>query len=274
MPIADDVLNCLENRTLLAVSTGLEGGILTVQAGPGNDVITVDVSDGQLSVRVNSAVFTAPAADVKRIRIWAGPGNDRVVINEAVRIRADVFGGPGNDYLAGGPLPCRLYGEAGHDTLVGGAGKDVLAGGSGIDTVDYSSRSKALRITLDGKANDGEAPREGYLGEFDNIAADVENVRGGTGDDFIVGGNGRNTLIGGAGNDTLSGLGGDDLLVGGEGDDLLLGGDGDDILLGIDGSAGDTLDGGDGFDSASMDLVDDTKDSLLNIENEVLMLRR
>lgn len=268
------MLDYLESRTLLAVWAGLDGGILTVQAGAGNDVITVDVSDGQLSVRVNSAVLTAPAADVKRIRIRAGAGDDRVVISEAVRIRADMFGGPGNDLLAGGPLPSRLFGEAGHDTLVGGTGRDVLVGGQGIDTVDYSSRTSALRITLDGKANDGEAPRDGYAGEFDNIAADVENVRGGAGDDLIVGSNGRNTLIGGAGNDTLSGLGGDDVLAGGEGDDLLLGGDGDDILLGIDGSAGDTLDGGDGFDSASLDLVGDAKDSLLNIENELLVLPR
>jgi len=275
-PVAEsrDVLERLEQRVMLAVSAVLDNSVLTVRAGPGNDVITIDLADGQLSVRINSAVFAAPAADVKRICVYAEAGNDRVTIAQTVRIRADLWGGPGNDQLSGGPLPCRLYGETGHDTLLGGGSKDVLVGGAGVDTVDYSSRTQPLRISLDGRANDGEAPREGYAGEFDNIAPDVENVRGGSGDDSIVGSNGRNTLIGGAGNDTLSGLGGDDVLVGGDGDDLLLGGDGDDILLGIDANAGDTLDGGDGYDSATVDLVNDQKDSLLNIEDEVQTLLR
>ncbi len=108
----------------------------------------------------------------------------------------------------------------------------------------------------------------------------IDNITGLAGDDNIAGAPGywtngsfgwyftatatdtaNDTLDGAEGNDYLTGLGGDDTLVGGigtdkleggDGADTMLGGDGDDSFLywaGQDGEAGETADGGAGFDT-------------------------
>jgi hypothetical protein len=113
---------------------------------------------------------------------------------------------------------------------------------------------------------------DGAAGENDNIAADVENITGGAGDDTL-GGNGlTNVLNGGPGTDTATYAGRaenitanlDDLAndgAPGENDHLvgfesLTGGNGNDFLTGspgpnrLDGGpGGDVLDGGDGTDA-------------------------
>ena len=74
--------------------------------------------------------------------------------------------------------------------------------------------------------------------------------------DNLIGGDGDDTIIGANGNDTLSGQGGNDSLLGGDGNDSLLGGSGQDTL---DGQAGnDTLDGQGGSDTVFGGTGDDT----------------
>ena len=72
--------------------------------------------------------------------------------------------------------------------------------------------------------------------------------------DFLEGNAGNDALIGNAGDDDLDGGAGNDLLDGGTGSDMLFGGDGDDTLIAGGEAVGvaaiDTLDGGNGFDSA------------------------
>ena len=101
----------------------------------------------------------------------------------------NVTGGGGNDTLTGSAAANTLTGGAGDDTLDGGTGADTLAGGAGTDVANYSSRSAALNVTLDGTANDGEAA------ESDD--ADVENVTGGAGDDSLSGSAVANVLSAG-----------------------------------------------------------------------------
>ena len=50
-----------------------------------------------------------------------------------------------------------IWAQAGDDTVDGGGGGDWLNGGAGIDTADYSSRLKAVTLSLDDQFNDGEA---------------------------------------------------------------------------------------------------------------------
>ncbi len=132
-----------------------------------------------------------------------------------------IYGGAGNDTLRGGSNDDTLDGGLGDDTFVGGAaadGGDHLIGGPGIDTADYSARTAALTISIDDVADDGEP------GEHDNVAADVEIVRGGSGDDHLSGGTGPHTLFGGPGNDTFdqgSAPGGADVMNGGPGIDTV-----------------------------------------------------
>jgi len=266
------MINALEERVLLAMSVVLEKATLKIQGSERSNEINVEMAASQVQVTIDSVGFTIPAGKVKKISINGARGNDRITVANSIRVSVDIFGGMGNDYVRGGVRPTRFFGELGNDTLAGGQASDLFSGGPGIDTVDYSSRARGLRITLDGKPNDGEIPRLGQPAENDNVTADVENIIGGAGDDYIVGNGLANTLIGGAGGDTLIGQAGNDVLVGGPGADLLQGGAGDDVLLGIDQSAGDILNGNAGFDSASLDSVLGVRDRLLSVECEASVL--
>jgi Ca2+-binding RTX toxin-like protein len=161
----------------------------------------------------------------------AGLGNDQILIDDGVRVTAELSGGAGNDILQGG---------SGHDLLQGGAGLDTLLGQSGDDQLYGHMLS----------------------GTDDDLAAD--RLEGGAGADMLDGGLGDDALLGGLGNDTLYGRGGLDLLFGNEGNDILYGGEdadilsgdaGDDLIYGglgddvLDGGAGrDRLEGNDGAD--------------------------
>ena len=138
-----------------------------------------------------------------------------------------VQAGHGDDEILGGQ---------GNDDLDGGEGSDLIAGLQGVDTADYASRSESVSVWLDGSSDSG-GQADGPPGVRDQIASDVENLRGGGADDLLVGDEQANEL---------DGQSGDDVLVGGSGADQLDGERGDDVLVG--GSGADQLVGGMGFD--------------------------
>jgi Ca2+-binding RTX toxin-like protein len=159
-------------------------------------------------------------------------------------------GGSGNDTESGG---------SGNDTFVEDGtsnGSDVFQGGPGTDTVSYANRKSALKVTIDGVANDGAA------GEADNVKRDVENLIGGSGKDTLTGSAAANVLSGGSGNDRLSGGAGNDKLTGGPCRDTLLGGPGNDIFFAGDRWA-DIVNGGAGKDVART--YDHKLDKLISI---------
>lgn len=207
--------------------------------------------------------------------------NDGPVGSPASNVRSDVenvTGGPESDVLIGSDAANVLDGGAGNDRLDGGAGPDSLIGGAGKDLADYSSRTAAVNVSLDGVANDGAA------GEQDNVATDVEDLKGGSGNDTLTGDAADNTLDGGRGADTMTGGAGLDVVdystrtadvtadlsgspgndgEAGEGDTIgsdvegLVGGGGNDTLTGN--AADGVLFGGDGsdrlFDRGGKDLI-------------------
>ena len=150
-----------------------------------------------------------------------------------------LFGGDGRDLLRGGPGDDVMQGGAGDDGLQGGVGDDTVGGGPGVDRLrgsgggdelsggpgrdiaTYMPRAAALRLSIGDGANDGRR------GEGDDIAADVEDVRGGIGNDTLIGSNAGNRLVG---------VAGDDRVVGGRGNDEMAGGAGTDVLDGRDGA--------------------------------------
>jgi Ca2+-binding RTX toxin-like protein len=243
----DDVLYGGDGDDTFNAGTASDGAD-TFNGGAGND--TVDYSARTNAVTVtNDGTATSGetletdtvATDVEIIK--GGAGNDTLTGGA----NADtIYGGPGNDTIAGGGGADILYGDAGNDTFDQGAttdGGDTLNGGAGIDTVDYSARSIAVTIKLDGTATSGEAL------ELDKVMADVENAKGGGGDDTIVGSAADNTLDGGAGNDTISGGLGNDTLIGGAGNDTLNGDAGDDVFdMGAAAAGNDAIHGGIGID--------------------------
>ena len=176
------------------------------------------------------------AGDTVEIRF--GGGHDRTFSDSGTKVQA--FGEGGNDDLSGGAAFDILDGGDGNDLLTPYSFGDTVAGGPGVDTVRYSGYAAAIVVTLDGVANDGDADDD------QNVAADVENATGGSGDDDLSGNAAANVLRGGEGGDTLQGGGGADQLFG-EG--------GNDVLRARDGVA-DAIDCGPGQDSVTADVAD------------------
>ncbi|TXK43373.1 calcium-binding protein [Nonomuraea sp. C10] len=150
---------------------------------------------------------TVPAAQVTRVRVLLGDGDDSADVN--VQRRAVIRGGAGDDELLGGPE---------NDDIRGGAGADEVRGQGGDDQIRGEADDDELR---GGDGND--------------------TARGGGGADDVRGGNGNDELNGGAGDDELRGNAGDDELNGNNGNDDLNGGPGTDDCnggLGTDTEAG------------------------------------
>ena len=169
------------------------GGNTTANGEAGDDVIrsfpvacpapaSNKVTGGEGQDTATFFDLPAPAAVVKGLKVSLdGVANDGVGgrDNFASDIE-DMYASSGGMTLIGSDSANRLTGGAGDDVLDGRGGADVLVGGLGSDTADYSSRSEPLSLTLDGVANDGATAG---AGEGDLIRDDVENVRGGSGDD-------------------------------------------------------------------------------------------
>jgi hypothetical protein len=193
---------------------------------------TAPVTAGSACTQVDSQTATCPRAGITQVLITLGDGNDRIRIGASHgggnvgSACCVVAGGDGNDTLDATfvtDVGVALNGEAGVDTLIGGAGPDLLrggteadtmTGGAGTDEVSYSDHTTPVTATLDGVRNDGTPVTDGlnlFTGTAsDLIAADVENLSGGKGDDQLTGNNGANRMVGNLGHDDLSALGGRD----------------------------------------------------------------
>ncbi|MFC4615718.1 hypothetical protein ACFO3K_13415 [Cellulomonas algicola] len=248
------------DRTFTGRGAGTVGlGFETYRGSSTWDYVRYDTAPGRpCTIRGTDgpdALTGTPDADV----ICAGAGDDRV------------SGLGGDDVLIGGDGDDVLLGGGGHDLLQGGWGADVLdagadsgrseggqggdrfvlgaapdgahqvVGGPGHDVADYGARSAPVTVTLDGFGGDGSAGEGDAVGAPPpwNASPDVEEVRGGAGDDVLTGSPWRDALVGGLGADLLRGLGDADTLRGADG---------------VEGN--DRLDGGDGADTCTADPLD------------------
>lgn len=252
----------LETRCLLTgVTAGFDSvaGLLTVTGTSVADQITIrrvaTTSGAKIDVLAGTTsqlIKSVSANLLKRITVNAGGGDDKVTVagtpGQTVAQPMTVNGGPGNDRLMSGDGNDTLNGGDGNDVLVSSRGADVFSGGAGIDEVTYASET-AVNVSADGIANDGRTSGVGTTTstrERDNVLADVENLRGGAGNDVLKatantaatlwGGGGNDTLLSGNASDSLFGDAGSDRLLGGAGNDKLFGGDGDDELNGAAGA--------------------------------------
>ncbi len=219
-----------------------------------------------------------------QVQIWGGAGSDRLIGgagpdglygDDDGELGGDdtLIGGDGNDYmrgyvgsdvLSGGEGDDSLSGYEQRDVLKGGPGDDsfgtldskdgadVYDGGPGNDSMSYYYRAANVRVSLDGKANDGAK------NEADNVSGSIERIYGGEGNDTLIGNDAPNDINGEAGNDVLKGLGGDDDLNEGDGNDTVLGGSGDEHLYNSEGQ--DRYYGGDGNDYMSAGSSADGRD--------------
>ena len=140
-------------------------------------------------------------------RIGLATGTDSDNIQTTID---NLLGGEGDDTLTGDGDPNDLRGNGGNDTVAGGAGTtadsaDEFFGGAGSDTVSYATRTEDVDANLDSVEDDGDSTNCPGVGcEADDIAGDIENLTGGSGDDDLAGDLGPNTLDGGPGDDDLT----------------------------------------------------------------------
>ena len=247
---ADDIRSDVENLTGGGSSDTLIGdghaNVLSGNGGSdwllgraGNDTFPqrsapdgADVLDG--GDGIDEADYSAR---VSSVALSIGAGADDGAPGEGDTIMSgveNVTGGGGDDEISGDDGANRLEGGPGNDLFDQGAtadGGDEMVGGAGIDTADYSARSASVALGGDGIANDGASSGQA---EGDNIAVDIEVLKGGSGNDRLSGSPALNTFAGGAGTDVLDFTGSPlgvsvDLLIG-----QLSGGDadGDAMVLG------------------------------------------
>jgi Ca2+-binding RTX toxin-like protein len=206
------------------------------------------------------AAVACAAGRVSSILVSLGPGDDTIAFGHSVPrgVSLLVDGGPGSDWLRGGPGedtlysgddadPDRLQGGGGDDalfgvnilhprhpsgaaTLVGGGGDDLLVGGQpcegdfldgGAGPNDSASFSRVRNEGTFVKATIGGAvvdPDEPACAAG-RISRSTEKIEGSTGPDVLVASARDETLQGRGGSDLLDGRGGEDRCIGGNGED-------------------------------------------------------
>jgi Ca2+-binding RTX toxin-like protein len=261
----------------------LDISIQNVVGGSGNDVI--DASIAAVSAHI----------------LYGMGGNDTLTGSDG---SDTLYGGWGSDILNGGKGNDLLVGGDGNDTLQGGPANDVIKGddvncpvatvmaaGSsyatlctaktalasttkGVNTLDYADHMSDVTVDMttmstvllgtDGSYTSG--PQVGKSSEYD-LATNIQNLRGGSGDDTLTGDANANVIHGGAGADTISGFPGtgSPLAAAAGGSDALYGEDGDDVIDNhFNNSAmGSVLDGGAGVNhltsGAGANHIDDSQ---------------
>ena len=208
--------------------TVLDNGGSNVVAGP--LILYGDTSqNGLLSGGRYSG--TSGVASVNAL-LFSNPGND--TINGAgTNAVLTIFGGPGNDILAGGRAGDQIAGGTGSDWIFGQAGDDHIYGDSEFN-VDIGILVQLLR-------NPALATEALEIVRGATPGSDL--IRGDEGNDFILGDHGEITQTPGtrrifstanvvAITTTNPSLGAADAIYGGAGDDAILGGNGGDWLYG------------------------------------------
>lgn len=262
-----------------AVSVLLQGttGTVTGDASVGTDTLgVVDrvlgsnfddtfTANGTWQGSQFSAFGGSPSGGFNEFR--GGGGNDTIIGSSYTRIAFD-DAGPGGvtvDFTTGTAIGDgvgtdtfigvnQVRGSNFDDTVLGSAqdesirmrgGNDTIDGGGGIDRLRYTSTSGDQVIDLGTDNQTIAVTIQDGFGGTDTVIR-MEDIRAGSGNDFLAGDINANQIRGENGNDIIDGRGGDDDLRGGNGDDTITGGDGNDNMNG--GSGNDTLTGGDGGD--------------------------
>lgn len=126
-------LETLEDRTVPTTATFVNGTLTITGTGYGEQ-INVGQSSGLINVSGVSQTFNA--AQVNRLVIDAGDGDDTVSIASSIAKPVWIYAGGGNDQVTAGGGAATIYGSGGNDVITGGAGVDVIYGGAGTNTIN------------------------------------------------------------------------------------------------------------------------------------------
>jgi hypothetical protein len=212
----------------------------TVDAGTGDDRVTVDIRGGGYTVTLGSGADTLTLGAVAGFGAGTGAPVSQIVVT-------DFQPGPGGDifdlpaFLSGSALPGHAIGS---DPFDGGYVRLIQAGSDVLFEVDRGGGGDGFTTLMTFRNVAVGAFRAANLGGVDPLAT----LYGSFDDDVLVGGGARDALYGMGGNDGLNGGDGADRLFGDTGLDRLFGGGGNDQIEG--GAGDDAVDGGDGIDTA------------------------
>lgn len=111
-----------------------------------NIAVTYNPDTQNLDLTINGTLIESrPAARVRNLIINAGKGNDTVTVDTGPKTTpATINGGDGNDVLSGGAGNDNINGGNGDDILNGNAGNDTLHGNNGNDTLSGGEGNDAL----------------------------------------------------------------------------------------------------------------------------------
>ena len=209
-------------------------GVDTLDGGAGNDTYRRDLSE-----TFPDQIDFVPVADLALGRFYAlaeGPaeGNDIFIDIENIELSGDydlhLVGDDGANRLSSGAGDDMLFDGAGNDTVLGGAGDDTLVAGGGVDTFDGGPGIDTYRVELPPEA----VPEGGYTALIDlqagTIGADIQDPA-----DF----------------DTMINVEKFEFDLPETVNINFLGSSGDDLITSS--RASDTLDGGEGVDTAVWD---------------------
>nr|WP_281412657.1 metal-binding protein [Rhizobium leguminosarum] len=237
----DDLINGNDGNDLL---TGGEGND-TIYGGAGNDIIRGGT--GNDTIFDGDSVGISPEV----LDINAGDGNDTISVETyAQALSGTIDGGAGLDKLLGGQFTgltiknVEILDTAGHGA-VGSAAQF-----ESFDKIISSDPDSPVFLRLtDGAHVDLSEELANYGVDISGIsgAAFGIDVKTGGGGDLLTGTDGNDILDSGAGNDKLFGGAGNDVLKGGAGDDKIT--DGDNISTAPEAF---DIDAGDGNDAINL----------------------
>jgi acrosin len=251
----------LEERQLLAVTSALAGGILSVNLTAADNV-AITSSAGQVKINGSDpSTGAAAAGSITEIEVVASGNFDNQIDLSAVTTANGftsipatgaviVQGGLGNDTITGSDFGDTMFSGPGVNVLTGGNGDDILdlsggqivggdGGGAGFDVLRYIATNPAgetVALTINSGAERLEITGASGPDTFTVAGTISQFVVDGGGDGDTIDASGITnpasnvTLTGGLGNDTITGGAANDLIVGGGGSDVMTGNDGDDIF--------------------------------------------
>lgn len=169
--------------TGIAIDLGGHAGDSLVVNGTANaDTVTIGAAGVSMNDAAHVAITFGHAID--SLSFSLGDGDDKFSAGGDT-----VAGGAGNGpFVPSGALV--IYGGNGNDTFLQGkvpTPGEKIVGGAGNDTINYASRSSGVRVSmgLGASADDGDPTYGAGAGELDDVAGDVENLLGGSGNDTL-----------------------------------------------------------------------------------------
>lgn len=233
-------------RSNVAYHGGLGFDQITYAGADRGVVVSPSTFDGRIGLDQEFI-----GGDVEKVR--GSHHNDQLI---AVSDTATLVGELGDDVLVGGSSESRMFITTfDMGRRADGGDRIFPAGGQAVSTVDYSTRTQPVNLTLGSGGRD-----DGQAGEGDEIraAGGFMGIHGGQAGDTISAAAAplsNYSLIGNGGDDRVEGGAGNEFLEGGAGSDTLLGNDGGDLIDANDG-VGDTVGCGSGDDTAQLDSLD------------------